>query len=60
MFNILDAGCGEGSHLNAIKAIIKEKKLNPVQAVGIDIKSAIQFRYKYSISGQLFGIREIA
>ncbi|MDD9269278.1 putative RNA methyltransferase [Paenibacillus sp. GCM10023248] len=35
--SILDAGCGEGTHLNNILIEIKRKKLNPLLAVGIDI-----------------------
>jgi 23S rRNA (guanine745-N1)-methyltransferase len=41
---ILDAGCGEGSHLNNIQIEINQKKLNPLMAVGIDIsKEGISF-----------------
>lgn len=42
--SILDAGCGEGTHLNNIKIEINQKKLNPLLAVGIDIsKEGISF-----------------
>ncbi|MFP3390099.1 putative RNA methyltransferase [Brevibacillus sp. SIMBA_040] len=42
--SVLDAGCGEGSHLNHIQAEIMRKKLNPFLAVGIDIsKEGISF-----------------
>nr|WP_261779923.1 methyltransferase domain-containing protein [Paenibacillus xylanexedens] len=34
---LLDAGCGEGSHLNSIQTIINQRKRNPLLAVGIDI-----------------------
>jgi len=41
---ILDAGCGEGSHLNNIQIEIAQKKHNPLLAVGIDIsKQGISF-----------------
>ncbi|QUL57773.1 methyltransferase domain-containing protein [Paenibacillus tritici] len=35
--SILDAGCGEGSHLNRIQVEMQKKKSNPLLAVGIDI-----------------------
>nr|WP_245772881.1 methyltransferase domain-containing protein [Paenibacillus catalpae] len=42
--SILDAGCGEGTHLNNIKKEINQKKNNPLLAVGIDIsKEGISF-----------------
>ncbi|MEK8131619.1 putative RNA methyltransferase [Paenibacillus filicis] len=42
--SILDAGCGEGTHLNNIQMEINQKKLNPLLAVGIDIsKEGISF-----------------
>lgn len=42
--SILDAGCGEGSHLNNIQIEINKKILNPLLAVGIDIsKEGISF-----------------
>ncbi|WP_343226041.1 putative RNA methyltransferase [Paenibacillus sp. ACRRY] len=34
---LLDAGCGEGSHLNSIQTRINQKKRNHSLAVGIDI-----------------------
>jgi len=34
---LLDAGCGEGSHLNSIQTIINQRKRNALLAVGIDI-----------------------
>ena len=34
---MLDAGCGEGSHLNNIQAELIQKKHKPLLAVGIDI-----------------------
>lgn len=40
--SILDAGCGEGSHLNKIQIEINQKKPIPLAAVGVDIsKEAI-------------------
>jgi len=42
--SILDAGCGEGSHLNNIQIEIAQKNPNPLLAVGIDIsKEGISF-----------------
>lgn len=35
--SLLDAGCGEGSHLNRIQMEINQKNTNPLLAVGIDI-----------------------
>lgn len=35
--SLLDAGCGEGSHINRIQIEINRKKSNPLMAVGIDI-----------------------
>ncbi|RIX52191.1 methyltransferase domain-containing protein [Paenibacillus nanensis] len=35
--SLLDAGCGEGSHLNRIQMEINRKNTNPLLAVGIDI-----------------------
>jgi 23S rRNA (guanine745-N1)-methyltransferase len=37
LISILDAGCGEGSHLNNIQIEISQKKNNTLLAVGIDI-----------------------
>nr|WP_306812950.1 methyltransferase domain-containing protein [Paenibacillus soyae] len=42
--SILDAGCGEGSHLNSIQAELKREKPSALLAVGIDIsKEGISF-----------------
>jgi 23S rRNA (guanine745-N1)-methyltransferase len=42
--SVLDAGCGEGSHLTNIQIEINRKKPNPLLAVGIDIsKEGISF-----------------
>ncbi|UFJ40911.1 methyltransferase domain-containing protein [Brevibacillus humidisoli] len=40
---VLDAGCGEGSHLAAIQRTVMQNTTNPLLAVGMDIsKEAIQ------------------